>query len=698
MVRKYSGILQQGPEDLNNHKSIVIPKPSDHLWIVTDGSTKEYGLGATLYITREGQTRLAGFFSAKLRARQVNWIPCEIEALAIAVAIKHFSPYIIQSQHNTIILTDSKPCVQAYEKLHRGEFSASPRVLTFLSNASRYQTTIRHISGAANIQSDFSSRNASACNEMGCQICSFVKQTEDATVRQIDLQDIIQGNVRLPFTSRNAWLCVQQECSDMRRTHAHLRQGTRPSKKLTNIRDVKRYLRVASISKDGLLVVRRHQPLLPTQDCIIVPRQFLDGLLTALHIQLNHPTRNQMKLVFHRYFYALDSDKAIDNTSNTCHQCASLAKISPTIKPQESCPPPEAIGTTFAADVIKRNRQLIFVLRETVTSYTTTMLIESERHDSLREALIRLCVGLRPLDGPPAVIRTDPAPGFQALVSDKLLAKERIILELGRIKNPNKNPVAEKAVQELEEELLRHDPLNSSISAMTLSIVTARLNSRIRSRGLSAREMWTHRDQFTHEQIPVDDKQLIIEQQTIRENNHEHSERSKTPSNSRPHTPNLSVGDIVYLSHERHKTHNRPRYLVTHVDGTWVNVAKFIGSQLRSTTYRVRSNECFKVPSSVVTKEDESNTPSEKVVEDDHDEDGYLPPFLPVIPRQPVTSDYQTCQMKHHTMIPDDKPTETLDLCDVPSNPIPLDSVETYHRPTRIRTKPKYLDDYETEF
>ena len=138
---------------LANHKSVMVPRPSDQLWIVTDGSTKHHGLGATLYITRDG-----GFFSAKLRVRELTWIPCEFEALAIAVAIKHFSPYIVQSQHKTIILTDSKPCVQAFEKLHRGEFSASPRVLTFLSTASRYQISIRHISGATNIQSGFSSR------------------------------------------------------------------------------------------------------------------------------------------------------------------------------------------------------------------------------------------------------------------------------------------------------------------------------------------------------------------------------------------------------------------------------------------------------------------------------------------------------------------------------------------------------------
>ena len=108
---------------LSNHKAIVLPRPSDTLWIVTDGSVTRRGLGATLYVSRVNQLHLAGFFSAKLRKHQVTWLPCEVEALSIAASVKHFSPFVIQSQHPTTVLTDSKPCVQAIDKLCRGEFS-----------------------------------------------------------------------------------------------------------------------------------------------------------------------------------------------------------------------------------------------------------------------------------------------------------------------------------------------------------------------------------------------------------------------------------------------------------------------------------------------------------------------------------------------------------------------------------------------
>ena len=58
------------------------------------------------------------------------------------------------------------------------------------------------------------------------------------------------------FTGRAAWLALQAECPDLRRTYAHLMQATRPSKKLTNIKDVKRYRNVATIASDGLWLTR----------------------------------------------------------------------------------------------------------------------------------------------------------------------------------------------------------------------------------------------------------------------------------------------------------------------------------------------------------------------------------------------------------------------------------------------------------
>lgn len=189
----------------------------------------------------------------------------------------------------------------------------------------------------------------------------------------------IDDMLTLPFTTRSAWINIQADCPDLRRTHAHLKQGTRPSKKLTNIRDVKCYLNVATIAKDDLLVARRSDPLQPPAELIIVPRSVLDGLVTALHIRLDHPTKHQMMLVIRRNVFALDLSQSIDRVCDSCHTCVLLKKFPMTYTEQSSDPPPDVIGINFAADVIKQNRQLILVVRETVTAYTAARLIDDEK-------------------------------------------------------------------------------------------------------------------------------------------------------------------------------------------------------------------------------------------------------------------------------------------------------------------------------
>ena len=49
-----------------------------------------------------------------------------------------------------------------------------------------------------------------------------------------------------------------------------------------------------------------------------------------------------------------------------------------------------------------------------------------------------------------------------------MLKKYRIHLEVGRAKNANKNPVAERAVQEMEEVLQRMDNHNEAINECSL--------------------------------------------------------------------------------------------------------------------------------------------------------------------------------------------------------------------------------------
>ena len=194
------------------------------------------------------------------------------------------------------------------------------------------------------------------------------------------------------------------------------------------------------------------------------------------------------------------------------------------------------------------------------------------------------------------MIRVDPAPGFMALRNDETLKSLRLSLEIGRVKNPNKNPVVEKAILELEEELLKQEPTSGPVSQLGLVIAVARLNSCIRYSGLSARELWTQRSQFTHEQFPISDRENLLRQHTLRTLNHTSSEKSKHKSGKTANSYNVDVGDLVYLYSDRDKSRARSRYLVVSIDGEWCFIKKFSGNQLRSSSYKVRREECYLVP------------------------------------------------------------------------------------------------------
>jgi hypothetical protein len=127
-------------------------------------------------------------------------------------------------------------------------------------------------------------------------------------------------------------------------------------------------------------------------------------------ISLDHPSKHQLQLAMKRQFYALDMPQVIDHVCETCHTCASLRKLPETLTKHTSENPPDMVGVSFAADVLRRCKQVILVLRETTTSYTSASIIPAEKSATLRDNLARLCVGLRPPSGPcaPVKVRVDP--------------------------------------------------------------------------------------------------------------------------------------------------------------------------------------------------------------------------------------------------------------------------------------------------
>ena len=418
---------------------------------------------------------------------------------------------------------------------------------------------------------------------------------DESIVRSITVKEVVDGLVPMPFNNRNAWRNTQMDNPDLRRTHAYLTQGTRPSKKMTHIPDIKRYLQCVIIANDGLLVVRDNRPFLQTREKIVVPRGIIDGLLTAIHLRFSHPSAHQMKSLVTRYFYALDMDNSIRAVVTSCHHCTSLKCLKPLDLHQSTTQPPDSIGTCYAADVMRRHRQFVFVMRETVTSFTWSMLIDSEKHEDLRNAILIIASETCSLEGREIIIRVDPAPGFTKLLTDKVLKQHNITLDIGRVKNINKNPVAERAIEELGAEVLNISPHGDPVSKLTLALATANLNTRIRRNGMSSREMWTQRDQITGEQLPIVDREIICDQNRAREKNHPVSIKSKMQGKTAGNNPPIKVGDLVYLKAERSKLRGRDRYIVTNIIGETCQLKKFTSSQFRSKIYDVHLVDCYPV-------------------------------------------------------------------------------------------------------
>ena len=265
-------------------------------------------------------------------------------------------------------------------------------------------------------------------------------------------------------------------------------------------------------------------------------------------------------------------------------------------------------------------------------------------------------MGLHPLDGPQAVICIDPAPGFVSLKNTNALQHLGVSIEVGRITNINKHPVAEKAVQELEEELLCLEPGGGPVTKVGLAVATGRLNARLSNQGLSSRELWTQRNQFSNEQIPLSDLQHIIEKHRDRQTNHPFSEQAKGGCSPSPSTNPLQVGNLIYVKADRDKSRARDRYIIVSIDGEWCFIKKFSGSQLCTTSYKVKLAKCYSVPPTIPTVVHPLISPA-------HDDDECDKSSEPPLPCQPLSTPQDLLRPhRPHLPVPTSCQTEHADV------------------------------------
>ena len=83
-------------------------------------------------------------------------------------------------------------------------------------------------------------------------------------------------------------------------------------------------------------------------------------------------------------------------------------------------------------------------------------------------------------------------------------------------------------MQELENELKKISPLEISLSAESLAEATATVNEKIRSQGLSSREIIFSRDQYSLDNLTIVDERISKEVMNERVKNNPVSAKSKS--------------------------------------------------------------------------------------------------------------------------------------------------------------------------
>ena len=118
------------------------------------------------------------------------------------------------------------------------------------------------------------------------------------------------------------------------------------------------------------------------------------------------------------------------------------------------------------------------------------------------------------------------------------------------------------------------------------------LNSRIRNRGLSSREILFCRDQITSKHLDISDSELSKLQHELRLQNHIPSALSKSNSAKPAVAALVQVGSLVYLKKEGNKFRARESYIVTQIKNHLATLQKLNGSGMfMKITYEVSLEE-----------------------------------------------------------------------------------------------------------
>ena len=601
----------------NNIRNLALPHPDEQLFIVPDAAcrdseSKKPALGFILFVHREPQAEPVMFVSWRMGDEYWLWSPCDLEGLGASIAVEKCSFFILRSNKPTLVFPDNKCVIQAFEKLKKGRYSTSQRLATFTNKMQRYPVILQHGSGKLlqNIGSDYISRNAPECCESKCASCEFAKESGRTILAQLsslmtrkhpelDLKESFSimaaadhGNDDPPLGNKKAWLELQKNDKAISEAVRLKKSGQQPPKSAPNLKEIKFYVSNCVISPSTNLLVK--EDLVPykskPQEKIIVPQIFLEPLLIQLHHDMNCPASSQLKKQYERYFYAFQPKDIFNTVSSYCRKCTARKVLPKEVKNFKSITNARGPGIVFVVDIMKRAKQNIMVTRDAFSDYVTTAILASETGPDLKEGIISTTSSIRSSSS--ITIRCDNAPGFQSITKHEDLNDLGISVELSDSKNKNGVAIVDKAIQELQKELVILSPEGTKIDSKLLAKATMALNSRIRNRDLSAHEIMFCREQNTGENFKLDDEVFADRKTEMKRKNHKYSEKAKFGQGNESMPPkDLKVGDFVHIKEERDKHKLRDRYLVKNILSGEATLLKLLHSEDSNTATKFSRKE-----------------------------------------------------------------------------------------------------------
>ena len=170
----------------------------------------------------------------------------------------------------------------------------------------------------------------------------------------------------MPYTQPRTWLALQKKDPALSKLSKLIRSGQKPEDKKTGGDYTVLKLLYGqftkgnlAIAKDGLITVKANDDAGIPRNQVVIPSKLFPGLLSALHIKLQHPSKHQMSKLISRYFFCPGSGARITECVDNCHTCLSLEPLPATLF-SESTTQPDTFGTKFSIDVMKRNSQTVY--------------------------------------------------------------------------------------------------------------------------------------------------------------------------------------------------------------------------------------------------------------------------------------------------------------------------------------------------